>query len=88
MKNRIAIWATVGFLVAGGWAVYFALANKDNPINPIVNALTRVTCPVGMASMYLHFPISVYWVLVVNAATYALVGLIVETLRPKPRHAI
>jgi hypothetical protein len=77
----------VGFLVAGGWGVYFALANKDNPINPIVNTLSRVTCPAGMASLHFHFPISVYWVLIVNAATYALVGVIVETLRQKPRHA-
>ena len=87
MKYRIAIWATVGFLVAGGWAVYFTMANKDNTINPILNSLAGITCPVGMASMYFHFPISLYWVLIVNAATYALLGLIVETLRPKPHHA-
>jgi hypothetical protein len=34
-----------------------------------------------------HFPLSVYWVIVADAATYALVGLIVETLRQKLHHA-
>jgi hypothetical protein len=85
MKNRIAIWAGVGFLVAGCWAVYFAIASKDNPISPIVNTLARITCPIAAAGA--HFPISVYWVLIVNAATYALVGVIVETLRQKLRQA-
>jgi hypothetical protein len=84
MKYRIAIWSSVGFLIAGCWAVYFAVASKDNPIDPIVNTLAHVTCPVGIAGS--HFPISVYWVLVLNAATYALVGLIVEALRQKLHH--
>ena len=87
MKYRISIWAGVGFLVAGCWGLYFAMANKDNLINPMVNALARITCPVAIASLYFHFPISLYWVLVVNAATYALVGFMVETLRQKLHHA-
>ncbi|HXZ79805.1 MAG TPA: hypothetical protein VEG30_07745, partial [Terriglobales bacterium] len=73
------------FLVAGGWGLYFALANKDNPIPTIVNTLSRVTCPIAIAGM--HVPISLYWVLLVNAATYALVGLVVEALRQKLHHA-
>ena len=87
MKYRILIWAGVGFLIAGCWGLYFAMANKDNPIDPIVNTLARITCPIAIASSYFHFPISLYWVLVVNAATYALVGLMVETLRQKMHHA-
>ena len=79
MKYRIAMWASSGLLVAGGWALYFAWASKDLPIAPIVYSLARVTCPVGMAGA--HFPLSLYFVLAVNAATYALIGLIVETLR-------
>lgn len=85
MKYRIAVWAAVGFLVAGGWGLYFALANKDNPIPTIAYTLMRVTCPIAIAGMYV--PISLYWTLLVNAATYALVGLIVEALRQKLHHA-
>jgi len=79
MKRRIAMWASAGFLVAGGWAIYFAMASKDSPIEPFVYALTRLTCPVAIAGSY--FAISLYWALAANAATYALLGLIVETLR-------
>jgi len=32
------------------------------------------------ASFYLHFAVGVYWVLLANTVTYALVGLLVETL--------
>ncbi|MGO8788646.1 MAG: hypothetical protein ACLQVL_14875 [Terriglobia bacterium] len=85
MKYRIALWASAGLIVAGCWGVYFARANKDNPIEPIVNTLVRLTCPVAIAGRY--FPISLYWSLVANAATFALIGLIVETLRRQLRHS-
>ena len=79
MKYRIAMWAGAGLLVAGCWGLYFAWASKDVPMQPIVYALARVTCPVAIAGWY--FPLSLYLVLAANAATYALVGLIVEMLR-------
>jgi len=42
--------------------------------------LARLTQPVLFASFYFHFGLYFYWVLLANAATYALVGLmIVET---------
>ena len=87
MKYRILICSSVGFLIAACWGLYFAMANKNNPIDPILNTLARITCPVAIASSYFHFPISLYWVFVVNAATYALVGLVVETLRQKLHQA-
>ena len=85
MKYRIAVWASAGFLVAGCWAIYGivsrppALTSAD-PILPLV----RLTCPITLASSY---PLSLYWVLVANAATYALLGLVVETLRRRVRRA-
>jgi len=81
MKRRIAIWASAGFLVAGGWALY-ALASTSpalGPADPLIT-LVRLTCPIALLSFY---PLSVYLVLLVNAATYALVGLMVETLRQR-----
>jgi hypothetical protein len=82
MKYRIAKWAGAGLLVAGFWALFFF---PTAPI-PITSAepiwiLARLTCPVVFASFYFHFPLGVYWALLANAATYALVGLIMETLR-------
>jgi hypothetical protein len=88
MKYRIAMWASGGFLVAGFWALYFF---PTAPI-PITSAepmwtLARLTCPVVFASFYFHFPLSVYWAILANAATYGLIGLIVESLRPQLHQA-
>ena len=82
MKFRVAIWAGTGFLVAACWAVYAAaIPGSVTPAEPIVWTLVRLTCPIAFASFYFHFGVSLYWVLVANAATYALAGLILETLR-------
>jgi hypothetical protein len=85
MKYRIAIWAAAGFLVASGWVVYFFLKNKDLPIEPLVSALLRLTCPIAIVGM--HYPVSIYSSLAANVATYALVGLVVETLRRQLKHS-
>src|SRR5438876_12343907 len=81
VRLRIALWASAGFLVASSWARYFAIADKDNPIEPMVSILARVTQPVTALGSYFHFPIGVRSALLANATTYALVGLIVETIR-------
>jgi hypothetical protein len=47
--------------------------------------LISLTCPVSIAGM--HYPISLYQTLAANVVTYALVGLIVETLRHQLHHA-
>ncbi len=81
MKYRIGMWASAGFIVAGCWAIY-ALATTPPALtsaDPIM-ILVRFTCPIALLSFY---PIRLYWVLVANAATYALVGLTVEALRQR-----
>jgi hypothetical protein len=87
MKYRIAAWASAGFLVAVCWALYFAMRSKDNPIEPIVYTLGSLTQPVVLIGSYFHFGMSLYLVILANAATYALVGLIVEKLRQGLHHA-
>ena len=85
MKYRIAMWATAGCLVAGYWAVYaFATMPTMLFAKPEIMILVRLTCPIALLSQY---PISLSWALFANAATYALVGLIVETLRSQLNHA-
>lgn len=85
MKYRIAIWATAGFLVAAAWAVYFSLANKDLPTEPIVSTLIRLTCPIAIVGA--HHPVSLYSAIAANIATYALVGLVAEFLRRQFTHS-
>jgi hypothetical protein len=86
MKYRIAMWASVGFLVAGFWAIFaFATFPSTSGRMRDVWTLISVTCPIAIAGR--HYPISLYEVLAANAATYLLVGLIVETLRQKLHHA-
>jgi tellurite resistance protein TehA-like permease len=85
MKYRIAIWAAAGFLVASGWAVYFFVRNKDIPIEPIVSSLIRLSCPIAIVGS--RYPVSLYSAVAANVATYALVGLVVETLRRQFKHS-
>jgi hypothetical protein len=85
MKYRIAIWAAAGFLVASGWAVYFLVRNKDLPIEPIVSALIRLSCPIAIVGS--RYPVSRYSAVAANVATYALVGLVMETLRRQFKHS-
>jgi hypothetical protein len=86
MKCRIAIWASAGFLVAAFWLL-FAIATFPSTSERMrdVWILINLTCPVSIAGM--RYPISLYAVLAANAVTYALVGLIVETLRERLHHA-
>ena len=86
MKNallRIAIWTSAGFLVSAAWGFYFASANKEIPIGPSVYLLANITQPILSVVVYLY-PTSLVGltsVVVANAATYALLGLIVETIK-------
>jgi hypothetical protein len=86
MKHRIAIWAATGFLVASGWAAYFFVASKDHAIEPIVSTLVRLTCPIAEI-VGSHYPVSLYSALAANVVTYAVVGLVVETLRRQLNHS-
>lgn len=76
MKFRIAMWGVVGLLIAAVWAVVLLLVPIASP-EPVLSTLARLTQPVVNLSVGLRF----YWVILANAATYALAGLIVETVR-------
>jgi len=79
MKKRIAMWAVAGLLVAGFWALYvLATAPYTNERMHDIWVFAGISCPIIFAR---SFPVSVYQVLIANAATYALIGLVVEALR-------
>ena len=85
MKYQVAMWATAGFLVACFWAIFLLhthiLMTSADPTWNVV----RLTCPIAFLSFY---TIKLYWVLLANATTYALVGLTVETLWRQLKHAV
>jgi len=86
MKYRIAMWAIVGFLVAAFWAL-FAVVTFPSTSERMREVWTVVciTCPIAIAGM--HHAISLYATLAANTVTYALAGLVVETLRKQFHHA-
>lgn len=78
MKLRIVIWTSVGALVVVFWNLYIS-ATFPAPLGiGIVRTLAYLTCPIALAQ---HHALSFFFVLLVNAATYALVGTVVETMR-------
>jgi hypothetical protein len=85
MKNRIAVWAAAGFVVASGWAVYLLVRSKDHLIDPILFSLIRLTCPIAIIGS--HHRVSLYSALLANIGTYALVGLAVEAVRRQLNHS-
>jgi hypothetical protein len=81
MKSRIAIWACGGALVVGLWSIY--LSSMPGTPRGIVAILLDATCPIALARQH-HM--TIYFVLLGNALTYALAGLVMETiLRPAKR---
>lgn len=80
MKLRIAMWSSLGALVVVVWRAYISVT-LSNPLGTggIGRALVYLTCPIAIASQ--HHPQGFYFVLLMNAATYALAGSVVETMR-------
>jgi hypothetical protein len=80
---RVATWASAGLLVSVAWGVYFASVSKAIPIEPIVYALAAVTQPSAAAALHLKGidRAGLTSVAAANAGTYALFGLIAETIR-------
>jgi len=84
---RITLWAGVGLLIALAWAYYFANADKAAPIAPLVGALAHWTQP-AVSTVLFFDPaarIGLYGSALANAAAYALIGLLVETIRRSNR---
>ena len=85
MKTRVAIWASAGFLAAGAWAIYAILTAPESFLaslrEPVVRAILNISCPIYYLGR--HHPIGLWRFLLINAATYAVVGWILELFRRK-----
>ena len=80
---RVAMWATVGVLIALAWGYYFAGVDKAVPIARNVRTFADMTQP-AVAAVLSFDPashIGLYSGALANAATYALIGVFVETIR-------
>jgi hypothetical protein len=86
MKQRIAMWAVVGFLVSGCWVI-IALINPIALAEPAARNLAVFIQPIALVSFRFHVPMHFLEVMIANAATYGLVGLMIETLRRQLPHA-
>lgn len=88
MLRRIGLWALCGCLVALTWALVFYIFGPSNGTYPSQGAvlhylghaaLLPVTVPVVLLGR--HHAITWYWSAVMNGASYACIGLAVETIR-------
>ncbi len=84
MKRRICLWALIGFTVACCWAA-FAFFTMPNPYFGR-SAIVAITAPASLIGR--SMPLSLYWFILLNGAIYALVGLLIEVLRPVNRHRL
>jgi len=87
MARRIALWAFAGALVAFLWFLYFTWltwgAYHGGPafeFSAATDTLVNITAPVRPL-LGRSIAITWYWSLVLNAAIYACIGLMVETIR-------
>lgn len=75
MKLRIAIWAVTGALVVALWSVYFMISHPA--VHGTMLTLLCLTCPIALVR---HHAMSMYFVLLTNAATYAFAGALIESV--------
>ena len=77
-------WAGLGVLIALAWGYYFAGEAKALPIAPNVRTLAELTQPAVTALLSLDpaSHIRLYGCALLNAATYALFGLLPTIRRP------
>jgi hypothetical protein len=80
VKKRIAMWAGAGILGAGLWVALIYATTLEQFLFimavPLLRMVLYLVCPV----MYLaqHLPLKLWGVVLSNAATSTLVGLMVE----------
>lgn len=90
MLRRVGLWALCGCAVALIWPLVFYTFGPGNGEYPSQGAILQylghtallpVTIPSSLLGRHYHYAITWYWSAVMNAATYAFIGLVVESIR-------
>jgi hypothetical protein len=86
MLRRISLWALAGVAVGLLWVIYFYWHNYSAyhggpPLaySSVTDALVDISIPIRPL-FGRHHAITWYWSLVINAAIYAGIGFVVETI--------
>lgn len=84
MAKRIAIWALAGTIVAAAWGIYFFFPAKfvfpGSDSNLAGWMVVYITIPAAMIARHVQMPITIYQSIMINAATYTLIGLAFELI--------
>jgi hypothetical protein len=82
MKVRLMNWAVFGFIVAGFWGVFASVVDPRTLhmilAKPSVWFAACISCPILFFAHQVAIRLS--WVLIINAITYALLGMLLEGL--------
>jgi hypothetical protein len=81
MKRTISLWALIGLAVASAWLILGWLTSPFLDLGR--STAVAVTVPVSLLGRVV--PLKDYWVILLNAATYALFGLAIAQLRRQHR---
>jgi hypothetical protein len=81
MMRRIALWALIGFAVACGWVIFGMAVGPEYNLGRWT--VVAITVPVSILGRTM--PLTYFWVILLNAVTYALFGLALEPFWPHHR---
>lgn len=81
MGRKIGIWALVGIIVACCWVVIGIVVGPSYNLGR--STLVLITAPASFLGR--RVPLTFYWFILLNAATYAVVGLGIEVVRRQHR---
>jgi len=79
MNRRISLWALIGLAVACGWVLVGMVAGPGYNLGR--STVVAITAPASLLGR--RIPLAFYWFIVLNAASFALVGLATEVFRPR-----
>jgi hypothetical protein len=81
MSRNIGVWALIGFIVACCWVVIGIAVGPSYNLGH--STVVSITAPASFLGR--RVPLSFYWLILLNAAIYAVVGLGTEFLRRQHR---
>lgn len=81
MGRKIGIWALVGIIVACCWVVIGIVVGPSYNLGR--STLVLITAPASFLGR--RVPLTFYWFILLNAATYPVVGLGIEVVRRQHR---